>query len=147
MAGKALESLEDLKTLLDGAKTIAVVGLSDKPDRESHAIAAYLQRNGYRIVGVNPTAARILGEPCYPSLAAIPEDTRKRIDLVAVFRRPEDAVKVAEEAAGLGLERVWFVPGSFSREALAAADRHGLTFVAERCIRTAHEMTRTGDGS
>ena len=62
MAGKALESLEDVKTLLDGAKTIAVVGLSDKPDRESHAIAAYLQRNGYRIVGVNPTATRILGE-------------------------------------------------------------------------------------
>jgi len=144
-AARAIESLEDLKALLDEVKTIAVVGLSDKPDRESHSIAAYLQQKGYKIIGVNPTAAQILGEPCYPSLSAIPEEARKRIDLVAIFRRPEDAAKIAEEAAGLGLRRVWFVPGSFSGEALEAAERHGLTFVAERCLRTSHLLTRAGE--
>ena len=143
-AARAIESFADVKALLDDVKTIAVVGLSDKPDRESHTITSYLQRSGYKIIGVNPIAAQILGEPCYPSLATIPEDARKRIDLVAIFRRPEDAAKIAEEAAGLGLQRVWFVPGSFSREVLEAAERHGLTFVAERCLRTSHQLTRAG---
>jgi hypothetical protein len=143
-AARAIESLEDLKALLDEVKTIAVVGLSDKPDRESHSIAAYLQQNGYKIIGVNPTAAQILGEPCYPSLSAIPEEVRKRIDLVAIFRRPEDAEKIAEEAAGLGLRRVWFVPGSFSMPVLQAAIRHRLTFVADKCLRTSHQLARAG---
>jgi predicted CoA-binding protein len=143
---RAIDSLEDVKALLDGSKTIAVVGLSDKPDRESHEISAYLQRSGYRIVGVNPAAAEVLGEPCHPSLAAIPEDVRKEVDLVAIFRRPQDAAKVADEAAALGMKRIWFVPGSFSREALDVAERRGLTFVAEKCIRTAHQITRSGAG-
>jgi len=144
-APKHIDSLEDLKALLDEVKTIAVVGLSDKPDRESHSIAAYLQQNGYKIIGVNPTAAQILGEPCYPSLAAIPEEARKRIDLVAIFRRREDAATIAEEAAGLGLRRVWFVPGSWSGSAFQAAIRHRLTFVADKCLRTSHLLTRAGE--
>jgi predicted CoA-binding protein len=140
-AARRLDSAEDLRALLDGSRTIAVVGLSDQPDRESYQISAYLQGKGYRIIGVNPSAVRILGEPCYPSLEAIPEETRKEIDFVAVFRKPEAAVQVAEEAARLGFDTVWLVPGSFSRQVEDVATARSLAYVPGVCLRTARELT------
>jgi predicted CoA-binding protein len=80
--------------------------------------------------------AQILGGPARRS--AIPEEARRRIDLVAIFRRPEDAAKIAEEAWSRPC-RVWFVPDP-SRGVLETAERHGLTFVAEKCLRTSHEL-------
>ncbi|HVR75619.1 MAG TPA: CoA-binding protein [Planctomycetota bacterium] len=139
-----LSKLQDLMTLLDEVKTIAVVGLSEKPERDSHSVCAYLQRQGYRIVGVNPAATEILGEPCFPSLSAIPEELRREIDMVAVFRRPEDAIAVLDETASLGIRKAWLVPGASSAEAIEAAAGHGLTIVADRCLRTVHAAARRG---
>jgi predicted CoA-binding protein len=133
--------MEDLRKLLDGSRTIAVVGLSDQPDRESYQISAYLQGRGYRIIGVNPSAVRILGEPCYPSLEAIPDETREEIDFVAVFRKPEAASQVAEEAARLGFDTVWLVPGAFSRQVEEAVTARHLAYVPGVCLRTARELT------
>lgn len=133
-----LESREELKALLESVKTIAVVGLSDKPERDSHSIAAYLQANGYRLIGVNPTAKRILDSPVYPSLAAIPEPERRQIDLVAIFRKAEDAPQVIAEAAQLGLKRVWLPSGSSSPEALDVAAGHDMSVVADKCLRVVH---------
>jgi len=140
-AARRLDSVEAVRALLDRSRTIAVVGLSDQPDRESYQISAYLQGKGYRIIGVNPSVAGILGEPCYPSLGAIPEETRKEIDFVAIFRRPEAAAQVAEEAARLGFDTVWLVPGSFSRPVEDVATARGLAYVPGVCLRTARELT------
>jgi uncharacterized protein len=138
---RRLDSIEDLRALLDRSRAIAVVGLSDQPDRESYQISSYLQARGYRIIGVNPSAVRILGEPCYPSLEAIPEETRNEIDFVAVFRKPEAAAQVAEEASRLGFGTVWLVPGSFSRQVEDVVTGRGLAYVPGVCLRTARELT------
>lgn len=143
MKANILEAFEDLKKLLDETRTIAVVGLSEKPDRDSNSISAYLQQQGYKIVGVNPTARTILGAPCYPSLSAIPDDVRRSIDLVAIFRKAEDSPAVLEEAAKLGLRRVWLPPGASSGPALGIAAEHGLTLVADKCLRVVHSATRS----
>ncbi len=138
MKATILESFGDLRALLASTKTIAVVGLSEKPDRDSHSISLYLQESGYRIVGVNPTAKTILGEPCYPSLSAIPDGVSQAIDLVAVFRRAEDSPGVLEEAAQLGLKRIWLPLGASSQSALDVAAKHGFTLVADKCLRVVH---------
>jgi len=140
-AARRLDSAEDLRELLDRSRTIAVVGLSDQPDRESYQISSYLQGRGYRIIPVNPSCVRILGEPCYPALGAIPEETRDEIDFVAVFRRPEAAAQVAEEASRLGFDTVWLVPGSFSRQVEDVVTARSLAYVPGVCLRTARELT------
>ena len=89
-----------LARLLGETRTIAVVGLSSKPDRPSNEVAAYLQRQGYRIVPVNPRETEVLGETAYPTLDDVPADVV--IDLVDVFRRAEDTPAVAEEAVRRG---------------------------------------------
>jgi predicted CoA-binding protein len=142
--GRLLDTAEEIRELFAETRTIAVAGLSEKPDRDSHAIAAYLQRQGLRIIGVNPKATNILGEPCYPSLSAIPEGERRQIDLVAIFRRPDDVPGVIAEAARLGLKRAWLVPGAESREGLEACAAQGLDCVAGHCLRTAHMTLAPG---
>ncbi len=138
MTAKTLETTAELKQLLTETKAIAVVGLSEKPERDSHSISAYLQAHGYKIVGVNPTAKSILGEPCYPSLSLIPEDVRRTIRFVAIFRRAEDAPAIIDEAAKLGFRTVWLPPGSSSQAALDAAEKQGSSVVAEKCLRVVH---------
>lgn len=94
---------EDVERILRTTKTIAVVGLSDKPDRESYEIASYLQQQGYRIIPVNPRITETLGERAYPDLRAVPE----RVDVVQIFRRSEDVPPVVEDAIGIGAPVVW----------------------------------------
>jgi predicted CoA-binding protein len=142
MKTNLVESREDLKALFGRTKTIAVVGLSEKPERDSHSISAYLQEQGFKIVGVNPTAKTILGEPTYASLTAIPEPVRRTIDLVVVFRKAEDAPAVLAEAAALGLRSAWLPPGSSSAAALQVAGELGLTLVADKCLRVVHSAIR-----
>jgi predicted CoA-binding protein len=137
-----IEKLEDLQTLLEGVRTIAVVGLSPDPARDSYTIAAYLQGSGYRIVGVNPGVQDVLGEPCYPSLSRIPVGLRQKIDLVAVFRRRDAVPPILEECASLGLRMVWLQIGVSSPAALEAANRLGLTLVANKCLRVVHGLIR-----
>lgn len=125
-------SRERIKELLQGAGNIAVVGLSDKPDRTSHMVAEAMQKKGYRIIPVNPTVSgTILGETCYASLADIPEP----VDIVNVFRRSEQTVPVAEEAVNIKAKVLWLQQGIYNEDAARIAAEGGLTVIMDRCIK------------
>jgi predicted CoA-binding protein len=130
---------ETIKAILQHAGNIAVVGLSDKPDRTSHMVAAAMQARGYRIIPVNPNVSgTILGETCYPSLKAIPEP----VDIVNVFRRSEDTPPVAREAVEIGANVLWLQQGIISEEAAAIAAEGGLTVIMDRCIKVEDAILR-----
>ena len=130
------ETDPELRGILSAARTIAVVGLSDKPDRDSYAIAEYLQKEGYRIIPVNPTVPQVLGERSYPSIADIPPSIR--IDIVDVFRRSDQVPPVVEEALARGIPTVWMQTGVAHAEAAARARSRGVTVIENRCIRVDH---------
>lgn len=127
----------ELKILLGDAETIAVVGLSSKPSRPSHDVAAYLQDHGYRIVPVNPVETEVLGEPAYPSLLDIPADVR--VDVVDVFRRAEETPAVARDAVAVGAKVLWLQEGIVSDEAYRIASEAGLEVIMGVCIRRTRE--------
>lgn len=129
---------EDVERILRTTKTIAVVGLSDKPDRESYEIASYLQQQGYRIIPVNPRITETLGERAYPDLRAVPE----RVDVVQIFRRSEDVPPVVEDAIAIGAPVVWMQSGIVNEEAAARAESAGLVVVMDACLRSAHRALR-----
>lgn len=129
---------EELERILRPPKTIAVVGLSDKPERESHEIASYLQQQGYRIIPVNPRIAEALGERAYPTLRDVPQP----VDIVQIFRRSEDVPPVVEEAIAIGAPVVWMQTGIINEEAAAKAEAAGLTVVMDACLRSAHRALR-----
>jgi predicted CoA-binding protein len=122
---------DQLRRLLTGTRTIAVVGASPKPNRASHGVMAYLQSRGYRTIPVNPTAAgqTILGEHVYGALSEIPET----IDMVDVFRRAEDTPPVARDAVAIGARSLWLQLGISSDEAAEIATAGGLDVVMDRC--------------
>jgi predicted CoA-binding protein len=124
-------SRERIKEILASAGNIAVVGLSDNPERTSHMVAQAMQARGYRIIPVNPNAEKILGEISYPSLSDIPEP----IDIVNVFRRSEHTVPVAEEAVKIGAKVLWLQLGVYNEEAAQIAKAGGLEVVMDRCIK------------
>ena len=125
---------QELRLLLGDAHTVAVVGLSSKPDRPSHDVAAYLQRHGYRIVPVNPNETEILGEPAFASLLDIPSDVK--VDVVDVFRRAEETPAVARDAVAIGAKVLWLQEGIVSDEAYRIADAAGLDVIMGVCIRS-----------
>jgi predicted CoA-binding protein len=129
-----------LRDILEGVRTIAVVGASPRRERPSHGVMAYLQRHGYRTIPVNPFAAggTINGERCYASLAEVP----KPIDMVDVFRRPEAAGGVVGEAIQAGAKVVWMQLGVRDDIAAARAEMAGLKVVMNRC--PAIEIPRLG---
>ncbi|MFC5532294.1 CoA-binding protein [Cohnella yongneupensis] len=124
-------SREQIKTILQGANNIAVVGLSDDPSKTSYMVSEAMQRKGYRIIPVNPNAKSILGETCYPSLADVPDP----IDIVNVFRRPEHTPPIAEEAVAVGAKVLWLQLGIANDETAAIAEAGGLTVIMDRCIK------------
>ncbi|HEY5577248.1 MAG TPA: CoA-binding protein [Deferrimonas sp.] len=119
-----------IETILSGSKTVAVVGISDKPDRPSHAVAKYLQGRGYRVIPVNPLLTEVLGEKAYKSLVEIP----KRVDLVDVFRKSADVPEVAEEAVRIGARFFWMQEGVVSDRAREILDAAGIPWVMDRCM-------------
>jgi predicted CoA-binding protein len=129
-----LPSDTELRSILGDAKTIAVVGLSSKPDRPSNDVAAFLQRKGYRIVPVNPTETEVLGERDSASLSEIPEDIE--IDVVDVFRRAAETPPVAEAAVARGAKVLWLQDGIVNDDARRIAEDAGLTVIMGVCIRT-----------
>lgn len=123
--------------LLKEAKNIAVVGMSNKPERTSYMIAEALQKAGYRIFPVNPNLkAPVLGEKPYASLTEITEP----IDIVNVFRRSELVMPVAEEAVKIGAKAIWMQEGVFHEEAARLAKENGLIVVMDRCIKVDHAI-------
>lgn len=125
----------DIHSLLKNTKTIAVVGLSDKPGRASHDVSRYMQSQGYRIIPVNPGCTEILGQKCYPDLKSIPES----VDMVNVFRKAEDCMPVAIDAVAIGAKSLWLQLGIVNEEAGQYAKNHGLTVVMDRCLMIDHK--------
>lgn len=125
-----------IRRILGETRTIAVVGLSSKPDRPSHDVAAYLQRAGYRIVPVNPRETEVLGEVSYATLRDIPADLP--IDIVDVFRRAEETPEVARDAVAIGARTLWLQLGIANDEARAIAEDAGLTVIMDRCLKVDH---------
>ncbi len=122
----------EIGELLRRARTVAVVGLSERPYRTSHAIAAALQGYGYKIFPVNPTLkGPVLGEEPYASVQDIPT----QVDIVDVFRRSEKVMPVGKDAVAAGANVLWMQSGVLNEEAAAYATEHGLTVVMDRCIK------------
>ena len=126
--------MELVRTLLQNAKVIAVVGLSSKPDRASYQVAAYLQQHGYRIIPVNPKEEQVLGEQVYATLADVP----MHVDIVNVFRASKDVPPVITDAIAIGANAVWLQLDITHPEAESNARNAGLTVVANRCIKIDH---------
>ncbi|MGA8710205.1 MAG: CoA-binding protein [Thermoplasmata archaeon] len=135
----------ELRNVLGRSKTIAVVGLSDKPERDSNEVARYLQSQGYRIVPVNPMLTEVLGEKAYPTLAAIPAETR--IDIVDVFRRSDQVPPVVDEAIARAAPVVWMQLGVENADAAAKARAAGLTVFEDLCIMVQHRRLRGSLGA
>ena len=129
-------SESELRSILTHARTIAVVGLSDKPERDSNEVARYLQRQGYRIVPVNPMLTEILGQRAYPSVAAIPAEVP--VDIVDIFRRSDQVPPVVDEAIARGAKVVWMQIGVEHPEAAARARAAGATVVQNQCNMVDH---------
>jgi predicted CoA-binding protein len=131
---------EDIKALLEETRTIAMVGASDRPDRPSYGVMAFLQRQGYRVIPVNPqiTGEHVHGEFVFRELSQIGEP----IDLVDIFRRPGAAGEAVDEAIAAGAKAVWMQLGVINEEAAARAEAAGLKVVMDRC--PAIEIPRLG---
>ena len=135
-----LERDEDIKALLEGVKTIAMIGASDRPDRPSYGVMAYLQSRGYRVIPVNPqiTGEHIHGEYVFRELSQIGVE----VDLVDIFRRPQAAGEAVDEAIAAGVPAVWLQIGVINHEAAARAEAAGLKVVMDRCPKI--EIPRLG---
>lgn len=127
---------KEIEKVLKEAKTIAVVGLSSNPQKDSYHIAEYLIQQGYEIIPVNPNKEEILGRKCYPSLLAIPEEIK--IDIVDIFRKPEDVPPVVEEAISRGAKAIWMQEGIVNNQAGKKALEKGLFVLMGKCIMKTH---------
>jgi predicted CoA-binding protein len=133
---------EELLRLFAKPKTIAVVGASNAVGKPGHDIPRYLQSQGYRIVPVNPRGGEILGERAFSSLREVDVP----VDVVDVFRPPDEAVAVARDAIAIGAKVLWFQAGTDSDEATAAAADAGLTVITKRCMGVTHGLLGLGPG-
>lgn len=128
-------SWTDLRDILQTKRPIAVVGLSDNPNRPSNEIATYMQAQGYRVIPVNPMITEALGEKAYSSLRDLPEP----VDIVQIFRRPEDVPAIVDDAIAIGAKVIWMQPGAENDDAAAKAGAAGLKVVVGACMRSVHK--------
>jgi uncharacterized protein len=126
----------ETREMLTRARTIAIVGLSDKPDRDSNEIARFLQAEGYRIIPVNPAIHEVLGETAYPSLSAIPAEVR--IDIVDIFRRSDQVGPIVDEALERGVGAIWMQLTVSNPPAAELARARGMPVRQDRCIMVEH---------
>ncbi len=126
-----MSTIAQLRRILKENHTIAVVGLSADWFRPSYFAAKYMQEHGFRIIPVNPKYDEILGEKCYPDLKSIPE----KVDIVDVFRKPQDCVPIAREAVEIGAKVLWMQIGVINDEAVLVAEAAGLEVVMDRCVK------------
>ncbi len=125
---------EEIRKVLEECRTIAVVGLSDNPRRDSYDVAKYLQQKGYTVIPVNPNVASVLGRKAFPSLEEIGEP----VDLVDVFRRPEHLPAIVTSSLAIGAKVLWTQLGVVHTGAAATASAGGLSVVMDRCIMVEH---------
>ncbi len=126
-----MSTIAELRRILKTNHTIAVVGLSADWYRPSYFAAKYMQEHGFRIIPVNPKYDEILGEKCYPNLKAIPEP----VDIVDVFRKPDDCAPIAQDAVAIGAKVLWLQLGVVNEEAARIAEAGGLEVVMDRCVK------------
>jgi hypothetical protein len=131
---------QKMRDILMSANTVASVGLSSNQEKESFWIVTYLMEQGYKVIPVNPKADEILGEKAYASLSDIPD----KVDVVQVFRRPEDVPPVVEEAIKIGAKVVWMQEGIVNYEAAKMAQDAGLQVVMDACMRATHRRLNIG---
>ena len=129
-----MSSAHDIQRILQRCRTLAVVGLSAEAHRPSYFAAKYMLEHGYRIVPVNPKYPSILGQRCFPSLEAIDHP----VDMVDVFRRPQDTPAIAEQAVAIGAKVLWLQLGVINEQARAIAAAGGLEVVQDRCVKIEH---------
>ncbi len=137
-----MEQIDDIQHILKHHRTVAVVGLSPKPHRDSYEVAEYMQRQGWRIVPVNPAAqvSEILGEKVYATLAEAAKV--EKIDLVDVFRRSEDVPPVADDAIAIGAKGLWLQLDITHEAAATKARAAGLRVVQNKCLLVEHRRAR-----
>jgi len=126
---------DPIADILQRAKTIAVVGLSNSPLRPSHGVSAYMQTQGYKIIPVNPNIHGALGEKAYATLLAVPE----KIDIVNVFRRPEFVDEIVEDAIHLKIPAIWMQESVVNQGAAEKARKAGIFVVMDQCILKEHK--------
>src|SRR5690349_5972635 len=131
---------DPITEILKKCKTIAVVGLSSNPIRPSHEVTEYMQRAGYRIIPVNPNETEVLGQKSYARLEDVPE----KIDLVNIFRRPEEVLPVVKSAIRIGAPVVWMQLGIENEDAAEKASAAGLVVVEDACILVEHRKRGLG---
>ncbi|MCI1693490.1 CoA-binding protein [Aneurinibacillus aneurinilyticus] len=127
---------EERRQILEDAKTIAVVGLSNKPERTSYMVSQAMQSKGYKIIPVNPTIEEALGEKAIGSLSELQEP----VDIVNVFRRSEEVGPVVEEAIQIKPKVIWMQQGVYNEEAARKAQEAGITVVMDQCIKVDHAI-------
>ena len=135
---------DEIKKILTECKTIAVVGLSREPEKESYIVSEYMKNHGFRIIPVNPFADEVLGEKSYKSLLDIPDKLQKDIDIVDVFRKAEDVPPVAEQAVKLKKKQgkpciFWMQLGIVNEQAAEAARKAGMVVVMDKCLMREHK--------
>lgn len=124
----------EIRELLESAHSIAIVGLSEKPHRDSYRVAAYLKNAGYQIIPVNPRVQQVLGERSYPSLRDVPGP----VDIVNVFRKPEAVLEIVSEAIAIGAKSIWTQLGIAHNKSADEARAAGLKVVMNKCIMIEH---------
>jgi thioredoxin 1 len=142
---------ETIRNVLEKYKTVAVVGLSRDPAKDSYKVAKYLKSKGYDIVPINPSADEILGEKCYKSLLEIPENTQKEIEIVDIFRPSQDVPPIVDQAIQLKRRHgkpnvIWMQLGVVNEEAAKRAVEAGLTVVMNKCMMIEHKLFDANEG-
>lgn len=131
---KLYQDAEVIRDLLHNAQNVAIVGLSDKKERASNFVGSYLRQEGYNVIPVNPLKQEILGLKCYPDLKSIPGP----VDIVDIFRRPDEIVPIVKEAIEIKARAVWMQLGLVNREAADLARAAGLIVIMDRCMKMEH---------
>lgn len=126
---------DEIGAILNRARTIAVVGLSADAGRDSHRVSAYMQRQGYRIIPLNPNVSEVLGKKAYASLREVPE----RVDIVNIFRRPEAIPAIVDDAVAIGAGAVWMQLG-LSHPSSDKARAAGIPVIMDKCIMVEHRQ-------
>ncbi len=132
---------DKIKTILSGSRTIAVVGISDKPERDSYRVAKYLKEKGYEILPVNPAIEQWEGIRSYKSLQEIPGE--KKVDIIDIFRKSDVVLPIVQEALKIHPRTIWMQEGVVNEEAAQLAKKNSLLVVMDRCMMKEHARLNT----
>lgn len=128
-----------IREILESFKHIAVIGVSEKRERPSHKVTKYLIHSGYTIHPVNPNLDSVFGITCYPSLLDIPPDTRGKVEIVDIFRKPEEIGAIVDQAIEIKAKVIWMQLGITNEDASRKARQAGLDVIQNRCIAVEHD--------